>query len=377
MLWLKPCSVAGHMAFHEACELLENILRGGARSQILDYICSSKTIKDALVKLRTAIRAHSFKTKHGEIHLTHVVRLLDQRTQDDGFHVLIDWDGKANRWLDEMIPIDVLDYYARGVDPVRIDTRASQSLSILLDYYLLYVLALLGMRVGDEGCTSANVDRVTRLIADLQGPSGSGHQFVENTATLVLVATSHFEPDEAAYERLIGRIRTTWTESQQLTWALEQLAVLGSHLRHGFQDLYARDIGLMRADNSSDYPCLCVALLTAIRAYSRLHEQRVFGTDRQLVVEGLFNGLTPDARAFISKPPVALEKYASEQMEFSQLFSKYAGDLMDEFNVLRPSERTYSALAFSFNFPHNVLKALLRELAPATSVSEGTCQKTS
>jgi hypothetical protein len=344
------------MGFHEACEFLENVLRGNTRSQILDYVCLSKTTKDALAKLRSAIRAHSFKTKNGEIHLTHPVRVLDERTKEDGFHVLIDWDGKANRWLGEMIPVDVLDYYARGVDPLRIDTRARQSLSILLDYYFLYVLALLAMRVGDEGSTSANVDRVQRLIAELQGPSGSGHQFVENTATLVLIATSHFEPDEAAYERLIERIRTTWSESQRLTWALEQLAVLGSHLRHGFQDLYMRDIGLMRADNSSDYPCLCVALLIAMRAYSRLHGQRIVGTDRDRVVEGLFNGLTPDARAFISKRPASLEKYAADQKEFSELFARFAGDLLKEFDVLRPSERRYSALAFSFNFPHNVVK---------------------
>src|SRR5579871_2492563 len=97
--------------FGGACETLEAIFSGETRSEILDRLSSARSLKDALLKLRSSIRAHTFKTNGGELHLGGVVRALDEKTQQDGFHVLIDWDGKANRWLDEMIPIDVLDYY--------------------------------------------------------------------------------------------------------------------------------------------------------------------------------------------------------------------------------------------------------------------------
>src|SRR5215471_12091969 len=150
--------MAATITFDEACQVLEDTLRGSTRSEILDHLCYAKTFTDGLAKLRSAIRSHSFKTRAGQLNLNRIVRALDERTKRDGFTVLIDWDGKANRWVDEMIPIDVLDYFVRGVDPVRIGDRERRSMFILLDYYLLYVVALLAMRVGDEGHTPDNVD---------------------------------------------------------------------------------------------------------------------------------------------------------------------------------------------------------------------------
>jgi hypothetical protein len=351
--------MAAAISFDEACQILEEALRGQTRAEILDHLCSAKTFTDALAKLRSAIRAHTFKTRGGQLHLGKIVSAFDAKTKQDGFTVLIDWDGKANRWVDEMIPVDVLDYFVRGVDSVRIGERERTSLSILLDYYLLYIVALLAMRVGDEGHTPDNVGRVTGLIADIQGPNGSGQINVDDTGTLILVATAHFEPDATAYERLIGRIRTQWSEAQQLTWARTQAAVLASHLRHGFQDLYVRDLGLMRADNGPDYPCLCISLLTLMRAYARMHDEGTHGIERDRVVEGILNGLTPDPRAYIAKPPAPLQNYTADQGEFSMLFVKYHQDLFQEFAAHRPTDQSYSPIAFSFNFPHNLLKGIV------------------
>jgi hypothetical protein len=229
----------------------------------------------------------------------------------------------------------------------------------MLDFYFLYVLALLAMRVGDQGDTPENVDRITRLIADLQGPSGSGQRNLDDTGTLILVATAHFEPDASAYERLIARIRSGWSDAQQLQIALSHAAILASHLRHGFQDLYARDLGLMRADNGPDYPCLCFALLILLRAYSRMHQQCVQGIERERVVEGILNGLTPDPRAFIGKAPAPLANYTADQGEVAALFLKYHQELLRDFEAHRPSDQYYSPIAFSFNFPHNLVKGMV------------------
>src|SRR5579884_3275875 len=344
--------------FAEACSVLEEILRGETRANILDSICVGN-LPAALGKLRTAMRAHTFNTRSGPVNLLKLVKTFDERTKQDGFTVLIDWDGKANRWVDEMIPVDVLDYFARGVDPIPIAEPQRISLSILLDFYFLYIIALLAMRVGDDGNAPENVDRVTRVLADLQGPFGSGQQNVDDTGALILVATAHFEPDAAAYERLIARIQSQWNETQQLQIALSHAAILGSHLRHGFQDLYVRDLGLMRDDNGPDYPCLCHALLILIRAYDRMHEQSIQGNERERVVEGILNGLTPDPRAFIGKPPGPLTNYVSEQRQFAALFLKHHRHLFEEFELHRPSKREYSPLAFCFNFPHNIVKGMV------------------
>src|SRR5215831_798027 len=180
--------MALEITFDEACSVLETTLKGEARTEILDHLCAAKTFTDALAKMRSGIRSHTFRTRSGQLNLGSIVRTLDEKTKKDGFTVLIDWDGKANRWVDEMIPIDVLDYFVRGVDPVKIDSGERQSLAILLDYYLLYVVALLAMRVGDEGHTPDNVDRVTSLIGDVQSAAGSGQKNVDDAGTLILVA---------------------------------------------------------------------------------------------------------------------------------------------------------------------------------------------
>ena len=79
------------------------------------------------------------------------------------------------------------------------------------------------------------------------------------------MATSHFEPDDKAYLRLLDKQRSL-DLTHQVNIALVHAAILASHLRHGFQDLYKRDLVLMRQNNVPDYPCLCFAMVVS---YSR------------------------------------------------------------------------------------------------------------
>jgi len=114
----------------------------------------------------------------------------------------------------------------------------------------------------------------------------------------------------------------------------------------------------MRRDNVPDYPWLCFALLALITAYDRLHAAGKQGPERQKIVEGLLNGLSPDPRAFVSKPPTSLSGLDAELRELRELFRKHEKNLLAEFESLRPSEDDYSPLSFFFNFPHNLLKAM-------------------
>src|SRR5262245_61485474 len=150
--------------FPSACAVLESALAGNLRGAILDELVSkSKNLRDALQRLRGAVNAHTFRLGPNPLMLAKIVTQFDRRTVQDGFHVLRDWDGKADKLLDELIPLDLLDLMIANL-PVeelqsRVDQRGHMVLSILMDYYLLYVLALFAMRVGDEGDPSANIQR--------------------------------------------------------------------------------------------------------------------------------------------------------------------------------------------------------------------------
>ena len=350
--------MASEITFDEACTILESTLRGETRAAIVSELARSKNLNEALTRLRAGMRSHIFKTGSGQLNLENLVRRMDTLTKQDGFNVLIDWDGKAAKWLTDSIPVDVVTYFIGAAQAKPIGPRQRKPLEILLDYYFLYLVALMSMRVNDEGNPDDNLDRLTRMIADLQGPAGSGQKHADNPEMLILVATSHFEPDEKAYDRLGARMKC-WNSTHQVNVARAHAAVLGSHLRHGFKDLYKRDVGLMRDDNEADYPGLCFSLLTLMREYERLHVGNVRGSERDRVVEALINGLTADPRAFVASLPRGLKDYAAEQAEFCETFHRYKADLFEEFELSRPVREYYSAIALCFNFPHNIMKGMV------------------
>src|SRR5262249_43119066 len=151
------------------------------------------------------MRSHSWKIGSQHLSLGRAVKSFDQRTREDGFHVLHDWDGKADTVNEDIIPVDVLHYVAgrRGDEPP--DSRA---LAILLDYYFVHLLGLLSVRIWDDGAGDANLDRLDRLLRELQGSDGGGQRFVDDAETLILIATSHYELHERGYEKLLAQTRT-------------------------------------------------------------------------------------------------------------------------------------------------------------------------
>src|SRR5262249_22167100 len=174
--------------------------------------------------------------------------------------------------------------------------------AIALDYYFLYVLALLSLRIWDAGDPDDNLDRLNSLLGHLQGGGGSGHRFRATVRTLLPVAASHYEPNDAAYDTLLARVRTL-SRSHRTALALVHAASLGSHLRFGFQATYGRDIVLMRDDNTVDYPWVCFSLATLMTEYDSLRREGIDDIRRDAVVEAMLNGLSFDARAFIGTPP--------------------------------------------------------------------------
>lgn len=297
------------------------------------------------------MRAHVFRGRFAPLVLDGFVRDFDLRTREEGFHVLHSWNHLEHHFTRENTPVLMLDRFAREWSAARATPRVQ---TLLLDHYFFYVLALMAMRAWDEGDPNRNLDRITGLLRHLQGPQGSGHQFVARAETLLLMAISHFHPDERAYPRLLERIRTL-DRAHRMHFALAEAAILGSHLRWGFAVLYRRDLGRMRSDNVGDYPWLLFSVATLMEEYVRLREE---GADRRTrVLEGLIDGLTPDPWAFTGAPPEALRPYEEEHSGFRDAFAEHRDDLLEEFERLRPDREAYSPLSYHCNFPHNAIMA--------------------
>jgi hypothetical protein len=340
--------------FAAACTLLEAALHGTVRRQIVTDLSQSPGFGRALQRLRDSMQAHVWRTGSHSIDLGEIVRRYDSETREDGFHALHDWDGIADSVNDDIVPVDVLNYLIERRGDQATDRVA---LAILLDYYFLHILGLLSLRVWDDGDADGNLDRLTHLLRGLQGPQGSGQAFAANAGTLILLATSHFEIHERGYDKLLKRVKTL-SRVHQTEIALAHAASLASHLRFGFEATYGRDTVNMRNDNVADYPWLCFSLATLMREYSQ--GDGLDGLDREALLEGILNGLTPDARAFVGDhPPPSVSACDDERSEFRERFLQHRQELLEGFERHRPSEEAYSPISFFFNFSHNVVKGMV------------------
>lgn len=338
--------------FEQTCAIVDSALRGSARREIVDQFAGAGALGTALKPLRDAMRNNQFRARGHQIFLDRALNAYDGRTRAEGFHILHDWDGVAQRTNPDIIPIDVLHFIAeqRATEPA-----GRAEIAILLDYYFMHVLALLTLRIWDDGDPDENLARVDQLLSELQGPNGSGHRFADNAATLMLIGTSHYEPEEWGYDKLLTRVRGL-NERHQFQIGVSHAQSMGCHLRFGFEAQCGRDTLALRDDNIADYPWLCFALAATMHEYSRLADAGIVSPDFAVIEEALLNGLTPDARAFVGVPPPSLSRSESDRIRFAEAFARHKGTLLDAFQKFRPNDTAYSPLSFFFNFSHNVVK---------------------
>jgi hypothetical protein len=357
------------IAFADVCALVAAVV--AERPAILAHAGAGRNLEHALLRLREGMRGHIWHIAGKPIDLSRAVAEYDARTRAEGLHALNDWDGVADAVNVNTIAVDVLDFVIRqrGAEPPHAVT-----LGVLLDYYLMYLLALLSLRVWDDGAADDNLARLETLLAEVQGPAGGGQRFCDDAEALMLVATAHFELQEGGYDLLLERVRTL-PPPRRTRVALQHAAAMGCHLRFGFEATYARDTIKMRDDNVADYPWLCFAVAGAMEEYVRLTEAGTTGPARDRVVEALLNGLTPDARAFVGAPITTLRAHEAERRRVREQLLAYRDRLRDEFEAFRPTTQAYSPLSFFFNFSHNVLKgtvvdALLRHQVWPASLND-------
>jgi hypothetical protein len=339
------------ISFEQACGLVGAALHGPVRREIVSGL-SGKTLGISLLALRDAMRANRFRARGQQIFLDRVVSSFDGRTRAEGFHILHDWDGVLQQTNPDIIPIDVLHFLAeqRGAE-----AASPTELAILLDYYFMHILSLMTLRIWDDGDADENLERLNGLVAALQGPDGSGQLFAADAETLMLIGTSHYEPEEWGYARLLARVKTL-NEHHQFQIGLGHASSMGCHLRFGFEAQCGRDTLALRDDNIADYPWLCFALAAVMREYVRLADAGIENRDRSVIEEALLNGLTADARAFIGVPPPSLAASEPDRVRLVDGFTRHKTALLDAFQRYRPTDTEYSPLSFYFNFSHNVVK---------------------
>jgi hypothetical protein len=326
------------VVFDELAGQLDAVLAGEPRRAYVDHLVrTSATLGEALGALRLAMRTHTWPGQGRRVVMVKAVQAADLLTRGEGFHALHDWDGIADHVNPEIIPVDVLDFVHR----VRGDHAPDgAALSILVDYYFFHVLSLLALRAWDTDDPDGALGRAGMLLNLLQGEHGSGQPFVSDPETLLLVATSHYEPDERGYVTLLNQVRELSPE-RQFAVGLGHAACTGSHLRFGFQATYAGSAEAMRRDNVADYPWLLFAADVVLREC----EER----GGAQAIEALFNSLTADAAWLLDSGP------------FCERLRDQSVPLVQAFGDLEPHEDQYSPLSLFFNFSHNVLKGAVSD----------------
>jgi hypothetical protein len=349
-------------SFKEASTGLQAALTGGTRKAILDEVSKAKTFDRAARHLRDFMRIHRFDASGTTLFSGRWVKHLDHVTRGEGFHALHDWDGKADRFNDDIIPVELTNFVERMIRP-RDHAEGRFVLALLLDYYFAHLLGLVALRAWDEGDANANLSTISRLLTALQGPEGSGQVFARSAETLILLATSHFEPDVTAYDRLLAKIERL-DEAHRVTLSLAHAKILGCHLRFGLEVTCAGDIAALRDDNVPDYPWLGFALRTLFEAYGACAGSGDTAAEGQGISEALLIGLMPDAPAFLGgRPPDALASRESDLARIRELFASHQSNLLADFAAHRPTPTEYSPLSFTFNFPHNLVKGIVVDAA--------------
>ena len=356
------------MRIADVCADLGRLIDGPSRRRWCRELAGLGTTASALTALRVCMCDHEWTDAHERIKLRAAIAELDARTREEGFHALHDWDGIADSVNQSSIPIDVLDFIGRQRGGEACDEA---TLAILIDYYFVYLLALLSLRLWDAGDADQHLRRLDTLLTSLQGPDGSGQGFVDDGPTLILLATSHYELEERGFLPLLRRVRTL-SPAHQRQAAVGHAAAMGCHLRFGFEATYDRSLDAMRDDNAADYPWLAASLLIALREYARVCDRGAPEEARRGLVDALVNGLSADPAAFLGSTPLAAAwPDAAEAREFGGLIARHRDALVADAAAHRPGE-AYSPLSLLFNFSQNVLKGMVidsllwRESSPVT-----------
>jgi hypothetical protein len=329
---------------------VEDALTDGSRGRIIDH-AARQPFGRALNEVRQAFATHRFRALGVSLDWRDLIESLDQQSRREGFHVLHEWDGKALRVVSASIVVSVLDFLA-----ARRGTEATDrvAVAILVDYYFMYLLALTAMRSWDEPDPAETLGRVTAALGHLHGAESSGQRFADDAEMLLLIATSHYEPEEDGFRLLLDRVKRLPRE-RRVTIAVQHAHAMGAHLRYAYEITTAKSIPGTRDDNVADYPWLRWSFLTLLEEFDRVVPDADAAASRTRISEALANGLVPDPVAFVGTDARTLAP-GPDTDRIIELFERHRSNLVQSFAPHRPLDRAYSPLSLFFNFSQNLLK---------------------
>ena len=219
--------MSGPAINQDGLDALEAALAGRLRHDIVAAASRLQPLSRALGEIRRAMQTHVWRGGGETVDLRAWVDALDQRTPRKAFTSCTIGRQSRSRHAQSHRRRRAQFLGRRGPEP-----SDPQALAILVDYYFVYLLALAAMRAWDEPDPPAVLDRITSLLEQLQGPAGSGHKFADNAETLILIATSHYEPNEEGYATLLDRARAL-PRRTRTAMALGHAQAMGGHLRFG------------------------------------------------------------------------------------------------------------------------------------------------
>ena len=131
-------------AFDDALGRLTELFTGCFRRELVEELDGRTRGRKAFDDLIAGMRTHRWRAGARRIDLSGAIRELDDRTRRDGLHVLHDWDGLSGALSPDPIAVELTSLVAERRSAGDADPAA---LSMLFDYYALYLLALLSLRI--------------------------------------------------------------------------------------------------------------------------------------------------------------------------------------------------------------------------------------
>ena len=254
--------------FEGACTQLETVLARDERRRVLGDLTEGLTPSRGLARVRDALRTNLRDAGGPYTALDGLVTRLDARTRRDGFHVLHDWDGAADRVNPETIAVDVASFgqrIAAATNPAMPPPRRFCS-TITTPTCSACSRCARGTRGTPTRISIASIlaagaaagGRRQRAPVRLAGRHAASDR---DRALRAERERLQRAPREGASGRSISVTR--------IEVAVDHAVAMGCHLRFGFEAsgwARRRRRRVMRADNAADYPWLHFSIETLLDA---------------------------------------------------------------------------------------------------------------
>jgi len=345
IVFSRPLEGNKKSSFSNTAQVLRRILKN--RKEILEQIGPKAATVEELKRFRDVLKVH---------HTSEDVFLpLFIASENDGFRT-----GQFSIGV-----LKLLDYYIDRVERTGDFRDLETTVPIIFDFYLLYHLTLLSLRIWDEGSPDENLHILRELLKELQeGEGSSGERFFTHPISLLRMATSLNNEYIEPYRDILEKI-SDLGKRNRIRYSILNAKDTGTHLRTLIATNYlqppapineetwraffeSEDGTTHRKGNDIDYEQLLSAFNILLSRYAELKVKAPDDPERTEIVEALLDGLTADPDFFISSPQLLrafLPPSARPDLDkFRILLIENLDSLVEDFERFNPKRYRYSPL---------------------------------